>query len=74
MSDVRWWPVASSASLQRYVRSGNTSGHGADIVNVRLPRHAPLVGSGPRSNSGSLAMFATMCRAGAPLAPRSDLR
>ena len=36
----------------------------ADIVNVRpQPRHASLVGGGPRSNSGSLAMFATMCRA-----------
>ena len=38
----------------------------ADIVNVRpQPRHASLVGGGPRSKSGSLAMFATMCRAGA---------
>jgi hypothetical protein len=37
----------------------------ADIVNVPpQPRHASLVGSGPRSKSGSLAMFATMCRAG----------
>jgi hypothetical protein len=61
---VHTWPVASSAALQRYVRSWSTSRHGADIVNVRLqPRHAPLVGRGPRSRSGSLAVFAAMCRA-----------
>ena len=27
------------------------------------PGHAPLVGRGPRSRSGSLAVFAAMCRA-----------
>jgi hypothetical protein len=37
----RYWPVASSAALQRYVRSWSTSRHSADIVNVRLqPRYA----------------------------------
>ena len=47
---IRNWPVASSAALQRYVRSWSTSRHSADIVNVRLqPRHASLIGSGPCS-------------------------
>jgi hypothetical protein len=50
------WPLASSVALQRYVRSWSTSRHSADIVNVRLqPRHVLLIGSGPRSRSGSLA-------------------
>ena len=35
-ADVRLWHVASSDSLQRYVRSWSTSRHGTDIVNVRL--------------------------------------
>ena len=57
-------PVASSAALQRYVRSWSTSRHGADIVNVRpQPRRASLIGSGPCSSSGSLAMLAAMRRA-----------
>jgi len=44
----------------------------AYIVNVRLrPRHASLVGCGPRI--GSLAMLAAMRRA-QPLARRSNLR
>ena len=30
----RLQPVASSAAMQRYVRSWNTSRHGADIVSV----------------------------------------
>ena len=34
--EVRFWPVASSAALQRYVGSWSTSRHSADIVNVRL--------------------------------------
>jgi hypothetical protein len=44
----RDWPVASSAALQRYVRSWNTSRHAADIINVRLrPRHASLIDGSP---------------------------
>ena len=70
MWNVGDWPVASSAALQRHVRGWSTSRHGGDIVNVRLqPRHASLVGSGPRSSSGSLAMLATMRRQ--PLARRA---
>jgi hypothetical protein len=57
-------PALRPTSLQRYARSWSTSRHGADIVNVGLhPRHAPLVGSGPRSRSGSLAMLAAIRRA-----------
>ena len=34
------------------------------VVNVRLqPRHASLIGGGPRSSSGSLAMLAAIRRA-----------
>jgi hypothetical protein len=61
---VRKWPVASSAALQRYVRSWSTSRHGADIVSVPpQPRRAALNGGEPRSSSGSLAMLAAMRRA-----------
>jgi len=68
-------PKRRFTATQRCVRSWSTSRHGADIVNVRLqPRHAPLVGSGPRSRYGSLAVFAAMFAGPAPLARRSDLR
>jgi TolB-like protein len=56
--------VASSAALQRYVRSWSTSRHGADMVNVpSQPRHASLIAGKQRSTSGSFAMLAAMCRA-----------
>jgi hypothetical protein len=43
-------PGASSAPLQRYVRSWSTSRHGGDIVNSRLqPRHISLIGGDWRS-------------------------
>ena len=72
--EVGCWPVASSAALQRYVRSWNTSRHGADIVNVRL-QHSSCLGIGLRALRHSLAMLAAMRRAGPPpLARRSDLR
>jgi len=38
------------------------------------PRHASLMGSGPRIMSGSFAMLAAMSPGTAPLARRSDLR
>ena len=59
--DFRSWSVASSAALQRYVRSWSTSRHNADILSVPpQPRHASLNCGEPRSSSGSLAMFAAM--------------
>jgi hypothetical protein len=53
-------PVASSAALQRHVRSLSTSRHRGVIVSVPpQPRHALFSGK-PRSTSGSLAMLAAM--------------
>jgi hypothetical protein len=48
--------------MQRHVRSWITSRHGAYIVNVRL-QPCQLIGCGPRSRPGGLAMFAAMRRA-----------
>jgi len=57
-------PKRRFAAMQRYVRSGNTSRHGADIVSVPpQPPHASLIGGEPRSSSGSLAMLAALMRA-----------
>ena len=59
--DFRSWSVASSAALQRYVRSWSTSRHNADILSVPpQPRHASLNCGEPRSSSGSLATLAAM--------------
>jgi hypothetical protein len=57
--------ISEIGPLRLRLRCSDTSAVGAHIVNVRpQPRHASLVGGGPRHKSGSLAMFATMCRAG----------
>jgi hypothetical protein len=55
---------------RQIVHCSDTSGIGgyADfartVVNVRVqPRHASLIGGGPRSSSGSLAKFTAMRRA-----------
>jgi hypothetical protein len=74
-SNGRYWPVASSASLQRYVRSWSTSRHGRDIRECAAATSSRLAyGIGPRSSSGSLAMLAADAPARHPLARRSDLR
>ena len=55
-------PEAACTAMQRHVRSWITSRHGAYIVNVRL-QPCQLIGCGPRSRPGGLAMFAAMRRA-----------
>jgi hypothetical protein len=47
-------PKRRFTAMQRYVRSWNTSRHGADIVSVPpQPRHASLIGGEPRNSSGA---------------------
>jgi hypothetical protein len=55
-------PKRRCTAMQRHVRSWITSRHGAYIVNVRL-QPCQLIGCGPRSRPGGLAMFAAMRRA-----------
>ena len=59
---VRLWPMTSDSALRRYFRTWGLSRHCADCremcgCNLVAPR---LIGGGPHTSSGSLAMLAAM--------------